>query len=47
MLIIYENGWKNYKVQWNWNWKTHKILVSNKVYFGKKGFKCFIGYNDG
>ena len=27
--------------------KTHKILVSNKVYFGKKGFKCFIGYNDG
>ena len=24
-----------------------KIVVSNKVSFGKKGFKCFIGYKDG
>ena len=24
-----------------------KIIVSNKVSFGKKGFKCFIGYKDG
>ena len=21
-----------------------KILVSNKIYFGKKSYKCFIGY---
>ena len=27
--------------------EKHKIIVSNKVYFGKKVFKCFIGYNDG
>ena len=25
---------------------TNKIVVSNKVSFGKKGFKYFIGYND-
>ena len=25
----------------------NKILVSNKVSLGKKGFKCFIGYTDG
>ena len=24
----------------------NKIVVSNKVSFGKKGFKCFIGYKD-
>ena len=24
----------------------NKILVSNEVSFGKKGFKCFIGYKD-
>ena len=23
-----------------------KIIVSNKVPFGKKAFKCFIGYKD-
>ena len=23
-----------------------KVIVSNKVPFGKKGFKCFIGYED-
>ena len=22
------------------------MIVSNKVSFGKKGFKCFIGYKD-
>ena len=24
----------------------NKIVVSNKVFFGKKGFKYFIGYKD-
>ena len=24
----------------------NKIVVSNKVSFGKKGFRCFIGYKD-
>ena len=28
------------------NVDTSKIVVSNKVYFGIKGFKCFIGYKD-
>ena len=28
------------------NGDTSKIVVSNKVYFGIKGFKCFIGYKD-
>ena len=25
----------------------NKVLVSDKVYFNKKGFNYFIGYNDG
>ena len=29
------------------NVDTDKIVVSNKVSFGKKGFKYFIGYKDG
>ena len=24
----------------------NKIIVSKKVSFGKKGFRCFIGYKD-
>ena len=28
------------------NIDVNKIVVSNKVSFGKKGFKCFIGYKD-
>ena len=28
------------------NIDINKIVVSNKVSFGKKGFKCFIGYKD-
>ena len=23
-----------------------KTLISNKIYFGKKDFKCFLGYKD-
>ena len=29
------------------NVDINKIVVSNKVSFGKKGFKYFIGYKDG
>ena len=29
------------------NLDINKVLVSNKVYFSKKGFNYFIGYNDG
>ena len=28
------------------NIDINKIVVSNKVYFGKNGFKYFIGYKD-
>ena len=28
------------------NIDINKIVVSNKVYFGEKGFKYFIGYRD-
>ena len=28
------------------NMETNIIIVSNRVSFGKKGFKCFIGYKD-
>ena len=28
------------------NVDTNKIVVSNRVYFGKKGFKYFVGYED-
>ena len=28
------------------NIEINKIVLSNKVSFGKKGFKCFIGYKD-
>ena len=28
------------------NIDTNKIVVSNKISFGKKGFKYFIGYKD-
>ena len=24
----------------------NEIVISNKISFGKKGFKCFIGYKD-
>ena len=29
-----------------YNVKTGKLIVPKKVSFGKKGFKCFIGYKD-
>ena len=28
------------------NIDVNKIVVSNKISFGKKDFKCFIGYKD-
>ena len=28
------------------NVDTNKTVVSNRVYFGKKGFKYFVGYED-
>ena len=28
------------------NGDINKIVVSNKVFFGKRGFKYFIGYKD-
>ena len=46
---IYKNV-TNYKTWWYWNPKTNigidKIVVTNKVSFGRKGFKYFIGYKD-
>ena len=45
----------NWKIQISITWKPYflisnidlnKVVVSNKVSFGKKGFKYFIGYKD-
>ena len=47
---IYKNRKNNYRIWWYWNQKTYidinKTVVSNKVSFGKKGFKYFINYRD-
>ena len=40
---MFKNG-KNYKIWWYWNIYINKIVVSNKVSFGKKRFKYFLGY---
>ena len=34
------------RTQFNKKCRFDKVLVSNKVSFGKKGFKYFIGYKD-
>ena len=35
--------WKSYSIK---NIDINKTVVSNKVFFGKKGFKYFIEYKD-
>ena len=59
LIELYKVCWNwNWKTQINWIHKhknpisiydadNDKILVSNKVLFGKRGFKYFIDYKDG
>ena len=50
MLIFDDNGIDKHKLHYYKNpiliEDNDKILISNKVSFGKKGYKNFIGYKD-
>ena len=41
------NFTKHIKLISTYDVNINRMVVSNKIHFGKKGFKSFIGYKDG